>query len=660
MIDYHSETSAAEFILKGISVLITNEGTGIWRLRSKTDNTFDERGAAQTLACDLGEEIKLSALPINTGEQDGRLKISASDGSYVLADSDSIGFYSSDGVLKRKVSGICCEGNSCFVTVDAFPDERLYGTGERFDRVNQRNKKLNLYAVDRWCQTRGNSYLPVPVLLSSRSDMVFMNRYEQSLFDICSSQKNKIKIEQKYAPADLYFFISDSAADNLASYCRLTGFAPLPPEWSFGTLVCRYHPEFYTKEGVFSMIDEMEKNGFPWSAVILEGFRPYQVEKLPELREICDRVHSLGKKVMLYEQCGRFPKDADKLFGLDDSYAVSSDGGVELDETSSYNKLDNLNKKKMRCIDLTSQRSREKWFDYWSGYIDDIGIDGAKIDFCEQFPDRPDIKFADGRSPMGAHHWFPTLYNILQFNHFNSKPQGGVNFSRGGGIGAQRYPFVWAGDQRREFYFLKPVVRAALSLGLSGVPFVSWDMAGYQPSFNPVDKRQENRVFIRGLEFTAFSAVIQTHGRVKRPYDFDDHTKDVYRAYSNLHECLRPYIIEQAEISCKTGLPLMRHLFLYDSADKNCFDIEDEYMLGDSLLIAPVLGRWNSRNIYLPEGKWINIFDGREYEGGRWLKHYKVPLESVPVFRPAGKVTGCLDDVLEKASPYIKEINKLS
>ena len=118
MIDYHSETSAAELVFKGISVLITNEGTGIWRLRSKTDSTFDERGAAQTLSCDLGEEIKLSDLPIETGEQNGCLKISASDGSYVLADSDCIGFYSSDGVLKRKVSGIRCEGNSCFVTVD--------------------------------------------------------------------------------------------------------------------------------------------------------------------------------------------------------------------------------------------------------------------------------------------------------------------------------------------------------------------------------------------------------------------------------------------------------------------------------------------------------------------------------------------------------------
>ncbi|MBR6702550.1 MAG: hypothetical protein IKI78_05360, partial [Clostridia bacterium] len=362
----------------------------------------------------------------------------------------------------------------------------------------------------------------------------------------------------------------------------------------------------------------------------------------------------------LYEQCGRFPKDADKLFGLDDSFAVSSSGGVELSETSSYNKLDNFNKKKMRCIDLTSQRCRDKWEEFWNFYVGEMGVDGAKIDLCEQFPDSDDIKFADGRNPAGAHHWYPTLYNILRLRHFKTRPQGGLNFSRGGGIGAQRYPFVWAGDQRREFYFLKPVIRAALSLGLSGVPFVSWDMAGYQPSFNPIDKRQEDKVFLRGLEFTAFSPCIQTHGKIKRPYDFDSHTKDVYRTYSKLHEAMKPYLIEQSAVSCKTGLPLMRHLFLYDSGDEKCADTEDEYMLGEALLVSPVLTRRRRRNIYLPKGKWINIFDGKEYEGGRTLKRFKVPPESVPVFRLAGISTPGLEEFLANAREQIDTINRLS
>ena len=655
----YSDGLKTEFEFKGVRLLLINEEAGVWRLISPSENGFDRMGASQILSRDLGEDYDKTPAPVVTDNNGTGLKVTGSDGTYVCIDQSAIEIFNSKGNCIRKITDIRTDSGSSAVTLHAFHDERFYGTGERFDTVDQRGRKLTLYAVDRWCQTKGNSYIPIPVLVSSHSDIIFMNRYECSVFDICSSDKNSIIIDQKYAPVDLYFFISDSVKDNISAYCRLTGFAPKPPEWAFGTFVCRYHPEFSDKYGVFAMMESMEKNGFPWSAVILEGFGAFNKDNLSELREICEKVHAAGKKVMIYERCGRFPEDAVRLAGLDDSYAVASDKGVLLEETVSNNMIDNFSRKKMKCIDITSRRSLSKWEELMNIYVKDMGVEGAKIDFCEQFPDRPDIKFSDDRNPMSAHHWYPTLYNILQHRLFMTRPEGGINYSRGGGIGAQRYPFVWAGDQRREFFFLKPVLRAVLSLGLSGVPFVSWDMAGYQPSFNPVDRRHENRVFIRGLEFSAFSPNMQTHGKVKRPYDFDEHTKAVYRAYSNLHECMIPYISEQAEISCKTGLPVMRHLFLYDSSDKKCFDTEDEYMFGEALLVAPVLNRRNFRNVYLPKGQWTNIFDGRTYEGGRTILNNKVPLEMIPVFILADSGPSCIDNVLEKASPIIEEIRNL-
>ena len=255
-----SDGFRTEIEFRGTSLLLTNEDKGVWRLRSKTDTGYDDLGAAQTLARDLGEKYEKAPLPVKTEESDKELKITADDGSYVCVSKDSITVFGCNGKPVKSVTRAGKEGQSSFVSITAFRDERFYGTGERFDRVNQRGKKLTLYAVDRWCQTKGNSYIPIPVLLSSHSDMLLMNRYECSVFDICSSKKNSIIIEQKYAPVDLYFFTDKSAAANISAYCRLTGFAPMPPEWSFGTLVCRYHPEFYTKEGVFAMIDAMEQN----------------------------------------------------------------------------------------------------------------------------------------------------------------------------------------------------------------------------------------------------------------------------------------------------------------------------------------------------------------------------------------------------------------
>lgn len=654
-----TSSNIIEFEFRNHSLLLKNIQQGVWRVQSVFGGKYDDMGASQTLSKDLGEDYSETAWKLSVSESNNIVTVKSVDGSYVEISEKSIAFFNSDGIPKREIKSIKETKDGISVAFSLSSDEKIFGTGERFNKVNQMGKKIQIYAIDRWCATHGNSYIPIPFAFSSNMSAVFFNRYEHSVFDIGCTEKNRFIVEQKYAPLDIYIFVCKNQKEILSEYSRLTGFAPVPPEWSFGTLVCRYHPEFSSKEGVFAMADAMKENDFPWDAAIIEGWGTFKTEKRKDLKEIGDKLHSMGKKMMVYEQCGKFPSNAED-FGLDDKFAVQSDEGVELKETRSMNLLDNFHHKKMKCIDITNPEAVAKWEEVWSELMFNIGSDGAKIDFCEQFPDKKIIRFTDGRNPMAAHHWYPTLYNVLRYKHFNTKPDGGINFSRGGGIGAQRYPFVWAGDQRREFFFLGAVLKAALSLGLSGVPFVSWDMAGYQPSFNLYDLRHEDKVFLRGIEMTAFSANIQTHGRVKRPYDFDAHTRDVYRAYAQLHDALRPYLVEQAKVSSETGIPLMRHLFLYDSTDKKCSTSEDEYMLGCGLLVAPILKNRTKRNIYLPKGKWINIFTGEEFEGGRMLKNYKVSLEMIPVFRLIGAESESLEAALGNASEYIKDINNFA
>ena len=219
--------------------------------------------------------------------------------------------------------------------------------------------------------------------------------------------------------------------------------------------------------------------------------------------------------------------------------------------------------------------------------------------------------------------------------------------SRGGGIGAQRYPFLWAGDQLREWRFLQAVLTSILSSGLSGLPFMSYDLAGYLPSQHPEDNPEE-RVFIRGAQMGCFSSNMQTHGTVTRPYDFDPWVKDIYRVYCKLHQKLRPYLLEQAEIAVKTGAPLMRHLFLYDPQDETVYGIDDEYMLGDALLVAPVLTDAADRDIYLPRGDWTHLISGQSFKGGQRLAHFPAPLAQIPVFVRSGHSSGALNNVMEE------------
>ena len=643
------------FSFKNHSFLLINTQENVWRMLSSKNGDFDLMGAAQTLAKDLGEEYVTQNKTLSA---DGS-RVTAEDGSFVEISEKAVIFFGSDGKLKRSVTDVYDTSDGIAVELSLLKSECIFGTGERFNRVNQRGKRIHIFAIDKWCRKHGNSYIPIPFILSSERNAVFFNRYEHSVLDMGRKKKNCIIFNQKYAELDMYVFTSDNPQDIIKAYSDITGYAPMPSDWSFGTLVCRYHPDFSTPEGVLSMADEMQKNGFLWEAVIMEGWGTYSNERWDELKNLSEKIHAMGKKMLVYEPCGKFPLNYTEL-GFSDSMAVNSDSGTLLKQTRSLNLLDNFHRKKMRCVDITSGTALKKWEEIWDRLLNYVGVDGAKIDFCEQFPDSEDIKFSDGRNPRAAHHWYPTFYNVLRLKHFNTRPDGGLNFSRGGGIGAQRYPFVWAGDQRREFNFLRSVVRAALSLGLSGVPFVSWDMAGYRPAYLPIDRLMEKNVFIRAVEFTAFAPNIQTHGSVKRPYDFDGHTKSVYRAYTMLHEALRPYIKQQAEISCRTGLPMMRHLFLYDSTDPNTFNVENEYMLGGDLLVAPMLTIGKKRNIYLPKGEWVNIFTCETCKGGQTLKNYSVPLEAVPVFKNKNADNQILDKALENGKKYIDEIVNLS
>jgi alpha-glucosidase (family GH31 glycosyl hydrolase) len=145
-------------------------------------------------------------------------------------------------------------------------------------------------------------------------------------------------------------------------------------------------------------------------------------------------------------------------------------------------------------------------------------------------------------------------------------------------IGVDKCRIIW--DQRREFIFLQAVLTGILSAGLSGIPFMSYDMAGYNPAQNG---DSEDIVFIRGTEMGCFSSNMQTHGIVTRPYDFPEPVKGLYRTYSKLHQALRPYLTEQAETSCRTGTPLLRHLYLYDPKDPNVFGLPKPAWLWGSL-----------------------------------------------------------------------------
>ncbi len=303
-------------------------------------------------------------------------------------------------------------------------------------------------------------------------------------------------------------------------------------------------------------------------------------------------------------------------------------------------------------LDITNEEAVDWYFNtLWSELID-IGIDGLKIDFCEMLPDNG-IPYGSvttqyhWKNPdklvVGAeHHAYPTYFisafykRMQELQKQKGLSDGFMVFSRGGGIGSQRSPYMWAGDQCRDFEKLDDQIMAVVTSGLSGVPFMSYDMGGYQYirgfHYHNFGIHKESEIFIRGTQFTAFTTNMQTHGDVRHAYDMSTEVQDIYRFYTRLHNDLIPYMQKCSAIACKTGMPPVRHPVLHYTNDANLYDIVDEFMLGDALLVAPIIKEQTfERSVYLPKGKWQDLLSGEIHEGGKTVT-VQANLAQIPVF----------------------------
>ncbi|MBN1444832.1 MAG: glycoside hydrolase family 31 protein [Candidatus Omnitrophica bacterium] len=647
------EVSAADSVRSGIRLKLTAPMENVWRLQSAPGNDpFQDEGAVQMLE-KLSEEKAADAISPATLSIKEKCKFSliTAQDSKTQAKIYSSPFrmvFSRDKRTCfeiRELSG--ASGNEVKCTLKH--DERIYGTGERFNGVNQRGKKILVWAEDRYLQTEGNSYLPIPFIISTRKYAVLANRFEASTFDLGKTSSRHLTITQKNASLDIYILLFDNPREVYKKLMLLWGPARIPPEWGFGILVSRHlaTEELSTTAGIREMASKMKEHGLPWSGAIIEGWDTYNPDTYKELDRIVRELLRDGKKTMVYDACGRLPEKYWKTQKSMPSFFVrDKQGNRTIAEAPHHNPQDAPYRRRSSFIDITNPEAVEWWKDKVWRRLMKTGISGAKIDFCEQFPEDDNIVLFSGRTLKGMHHFYPVAYNIMMSDLFQRyAPEGGLCWSRGGGIGTHRYPFVWCGDQLREFSSLKTILSAILSSGISGIPFMGHDLAGYQPAKNSDD---EAGVFVRGVQLSCFSAAMQTHGTVTRPYDFPPETVGIYRFYSMIRYALMPYLLEQARISGATGMPLMRPFFLHYPDDRCLQDCEDQYFLGEDILVAPMLDDAAERSIILPPGRWTGLFDGKSRIGPKKMKGFPAPKEVIPVFVTARPKSAVLSPIIKK------------
>ena len=278
----------------------------------------------------------------------------------------------------------------------------------------------------------------------------------------------------------------------------------------------------------------------------------------------------------------------------------------------------------MAIVDFTNPDACT-WFQSKLQKLIDIGVDSFKTDFGERIP--TDVVFSDGSDPVRMHNYYPYLYNKVVFELLGRKPnKETVVFARSATAGCQKFPINWGGDNESTFESMAGTLRGGLSMALSGFGYWSHDIGGFEGTPNP-------DVFKRWVAFGLLSSHSRLHGSgsYRVPWLIDDEASVVTQFFTNLKISLMPYILKMSEIVHTQGIPIMRPMMMEFPEDPSCLYLYRQYMLGESILVAPIFNSDGVADFYLPAGKWTSLITGKSVEGGSWRSE-KHGYTSLPLY----------------------------
>lgn len=544
-------------------------------------------------------------------------------------------------------------------------DERLFGAGERYDSLDQRGKTPDVRVYEQYKQQGSRTYFPLPWMLSSRGYGIRVDSNERVQFDLGKSRDDvaTVAIPGDTAQGDLYL---GSPKEILGGYTATVGRPHPLPLWVYGPWMSSN--EWDRDSTVREMAERTLSDQIPATVVVIEAwsdeatfylFNDTEYEPVPGQRaiDVADMRHT-----------GRWPDPKGLIDWLHDrdlrvilwQIPVLKDdtGNPQQENDIAYAESENLN---VSTSDGETYRNRGWWFpgssvidftnpdavDWWTSkrayLVDSYGVDGFKTDGGEHLWGHDVINHAGeaGHAAANAYpsHYLRTYHELLADNG-HTQP---VTFSRAGFTGSQEYPAHWAGDEDSTWEAYRASLTAGLSAALGGVAFWSWDLAGFS---GPIPSAE---LYMRSTAMAAFCPIMQYHSEHnehrrplvdRTPWNIAEQTGepqvlDTYRFYARLRMNLVPYLDTLGHTASRDGIPIMRPLLLEYPDDPIAAGIDDQYLLGADLLVAPVLEEGaSSRQVYLPDGDWFDIWTNARVSAG-WIE-VDTPIDRIPVYARAG------------------------
>ena len=504
-------------------------------------------------------------------------------------------------------------------------DECIYGLGERYTPFVK-----NGQVVEMWNEDGGTAseitYKNIPFYITNKGYGVLLDNEVDAAYEIASEKVERLQFSVEGERLDYYVINGSTPKGTISKYTELTGKPALPPAWSFGLWLTTSFTTNYDEGTTSGFIQGMADRHIPlhvfhFDCYWMEAYEwcnfTWDPKTFPDPAGMLKRYHDRGLKICVW--INPYIGQKSPLFqeGMEHGYLIRKTNG-DVWQTDMW-------QAGMGLVDFTNPDAAA-WYQGKLKTLLDMGVDCFKTDFGERVPVK-DIAYYDGSDPVKMHNYYTYLYNQAVFQLLERERGTGeaVLFARSATVGGQQFPAHWGGDCSATYPSMAETIRSGLSLACAGFGFWSHDISGFENTA-PAD------IYKRWCQFGLLSSHSRLHGSssYRVPWLFDDEACDVLRKFVKLKCALMPYLYRQAVKAHEEGIPMMRPMFVEFPEDRACEPLDKQYMLGDSLLVAPVFKESGEVEYYLPEGVWVNLLTGTTVKGGRWQKethdYFSLPL----------------------------------
>ncbi len=564
-------------------------------------------------------------------------------------------------------------------------DEHFYGLGEKASRLDKRRSSFINWNSDTpgYVEGRDPIYQTVPFYLGLENGVaygIFFDNSYRSYFDFGKSSQQRAWFGAEGGEMNYYFFYGPSIQKILGRYADLTGRMPLPPMWALGHQQSRW--SYYPETMVDEVVRQYRQRDLPLDVVHLDidYMQAYRVftwnkDRFPNPQGMFQRLAAQGVKTVTIVDPGVKHQPAgaqasavsDPLASQENSYYVFNEGVAR----NYFQKrkdgrlfVPRVWPGESAFVDYTLPEARRWWGDLHRAYTD-VGVAGIWMDmnepadFVDQTGKNQIDVVSDDEGENSTHAKNRNVFALLMaratYEGLERLQPGKRPYviTRAAYAGVQRYSTMWTGDTNSTWDGLSLSIPMFQSLGLSGQPFVGSDVGGFMG-------RGNGELLTRSYQVSFLAPFCRNHktidGYDQEPWRFGKHYEDIIRKYLKLRYELMPFLYSTLETAHRTGVPLFRPLVLNYQDDSSTYNLDDQFMVGDDLLVAPILSpNTINRLVYLPRGTWYDYWTNKKYTGGTMIR-VDAPLETVPMFVRGGAIIPkgpAMNFVGEKpATPY--------